>query len=136
MPTLMEYQSPTDSLQSSTFGHLQVHLRKYFQVEPVIVTSVLALTPDATGHTPLLPGWATITSVTVATLDPATLTTELIVVIPSGMDRDVHPPVPAVSLITLHGSVNNCHKPWQTVSKSGYVAIILLPRKVKTYWSN
>ena len=111
MPTLMEYQSPTDSLQSSTFGHLQVHLRKYFQVEPVIVTSVLALTPDTAGHIPLLPGWAMITSVTVATLDLASFSTELIVVIPSGTERDVHPPVPAVSSITLHGSANSCHKP-------------------------
>ena len=100
---------------------------------------MLALTPDATGHTPLLPGWATITSVTVATLDPAMTETQLIVVIPSGTDRDVHPPAPAVSLIILRGSVNSCHKPWQTVLKSGYVepmerATLAFP--MKTYWLN
>ena len=51
----MEYQSPTDSLQSSTFGHLQVHLRRYFQVEPVIVTSVRTDTRHSWTYT--TPSW-------------------------------------------------------------------------------
>ena len=49
--------------------------------ESVITISVLALIPDATGHTLLLPGWAMITSVTVATLDPGLTITQLIVTI-------------------------------------------------------
>ena len=79
-------------------------------MESVIKISVLALTPDTTGHTPLLPGWAMITSVTVGTLGPATTDTQLIAMIPSGTGRDVHLPAPVVNSITLRGSVNSCHK--------------------------
>ena len=65
-------------------------------------------TPDTTLF---LPGLAMITSVTVATLDPAFGMVELIAMTPSGMDRDVHLPAPAVSSITLRGSAKSCHKP-------------------------
>ena len=132
LPMLTGYQSPMDNLQDTTFGHLQVHLRRCFQL---IMISVLALTPDTTGRTLLLPGWATITSVTVATLDPALIMVETIAMIPSGMDRDVHPPAPAVSSITLHGSAKSCHKPSLTVSKSGYVVLKVgtLAFLMKTY---
>ena len=51
---------PMGNLQDTIFRLLQVQSQRCLQVEPVIMISVLALTPDATGHTPLLPGQACI----------------------------------------------------------------------------